>query len=42
MGVQRWSQALLGGAQCQDRRQWAQTGTQKVPSEHQETFFVRE
>ena len=34
--VQRWSQALFSGAQCQDKRQQAQTGTQKVPSKHQE------
>ena len=30
------SQALLSGAQFQDQRPWAQTGTQAVPFEHQE------
>jgi len=29
------SQALLSGAQCQDRRPWAQPGTQEAPSEPQ-------
>ena len=32
------NQGLFSGAQCQDKRQWAQTGTQDVPSEHQEHF----
>lgn len=27
-----WSQALSSGAQHQDKRQWAKTGTQEVPS----------
>ena len=27
------------GAQGQDQRSWAQTGTQEVPFEHQETLF---
>lgn len=27
--------ALPSGAQCQDQRQWAPTGMQKSPSEHQ-------
>ena len=31
-------QALSSGAQCQDKRPWAQTGAQEVPSEHQEHF----
>lgn len=38
--VQRgWSQPLLSGAQCQgnqDKRQWADAGTQEVLSECQE------
>ena len=29
------SQALFRGAQYQDKRQWAQTGTQEVPFGHQ-------
>jgi len=33
------SQALLSGAQCQDKRQWAQPETQEVPSEHQKTVL---
>jgi len=36
------SQALLGGAQWQDQRQWAQTETQQVLLEHQETLFYCE
>ncbi len=36
------SQALFSGAQWQDQRQWAQTETQEVPSEHQETLFHSE
>ena len=40
--VQRgWSQALLGGAQCQDKRQWVKTGTPEVVSKHQETLCFR-
>lgn len=34
------SQALSSGAQWQDKRQWAQTRTQKVHSEHQKAFFL--
>ena len=30
-----WGQTLLNGAQWQDKRQRAQTGTQAVPSEHE-------
>jgi len=37
-----WSQALLSGAQCQHQRLWAQTETQEVPSEHQQTLLHRE
>ena len=36
------SQALFSDAQWQDKRQWAQTETQKVASEHQETLFYCE
>lgn len=32
-------QALLSSAQWQDQRQWTQTETQEVPSEHLETPF---
>ncbi|KAK4813058.1 hypothetical protein QYF61_007560, partial [Mycteria americana] len=35
----RQSQSLFSGAQGQDQRQWAQTETQEVPSEHQESLF---
>ena len=35
----RWTQALSRGAQGQDKRQWAQTETQEVLFEHQETLF---
>jgi len=28
---QGWSQALFSGAQCWDKRHWAQSGTQEVP-----------
>lgn len=31
-----WSHGVFGGAQCQDMRKWAQTGT---PSEHQEELL---
>nr|XP_047909708.1 uncharacterized protein LOC125180947 [Anser cygnoides]XP_047909709.1 uncharacterized protein LOC125180947 [Anser cygnoides]XP_047909710.1 uncharacterized protein LOC125180947 [Anser cygnoides]XP_047909711.1 uncharacterized protein LOC125180947 [Anser cygnoides] len=34
-----WSQALLSGAQGQAQRQWAQTGAQEAPSEHQEALL---
>ena len=37
-----WSQAFSSGAQCQDERQWSQTETQEVSSEHQETLFYCE
>ena len=33
------SQALLNTDQGQDQRWWAQTETQEVPSEHEETLF---
>jgi len=33
------SQALVSGAWVQDKKQWAQTGTQKAPSEHQEAHL---
>ena len=29
----------FGGAQGQEKRQWAQTEAQEVPFEHQETLF---
>jgi len=32
------NQASVSGAQCQDGRQWAQTGTQEVAPEYQEHF----
>lgn len=35
----RWSQALSSGTQCYDKGQYAQTGTQGVPFEHQETIL---
>ena len=35
-GAKRTNQAIFSGAQGQDERQWAQTGTLEVPSEHQE------
>lgn len=35
---QSW--ALLRHAKQQDQRQWAQTETQEVPSDHQETPFT--
>lgn len=34
-----WSHTIFSGAQCEGKRQWPQTGTQKVPSEPQEAFF---
>lgn len=35
-GVQRrQSQTLFSGAHCQEKRYWAQPGTQMVPSDHQ-------
>jgi len=42
--MQRWGKEdrgklFVSGAQCQDKRQWAQTRTQDVLSEHQETFL---
>lgn len=36
------SQAHFGGVQWQDKRQWAQTETQEVPSEHEEQFIYCE
>jgi len=33
------SQALFSGAKWQDQRQWPQTETQEVASEHQKHFF---
>lgn len=35
----RSSQAVFSGAQCQDKRPWAQKGTEEFPSEHQQTLF---
>ena len=35
----KWRQALLSGALWQDQMKWAQTETQKVLSEHEETLF---
>jgi len=34
-----WGQALSSGAQCQDKRQWTQTGIQGVSPERQQIFF---
>ena len=31
---------LFSGAQCQDKRQWAQTGAQEVPPKHQEALLL--
>lgn len=41
MHINTWreSQALFSSAQWQDQRQWTQTETQEVPSEHQETLL---
>lgn len=33
------SQALVSGAWVQDKKQWAQTGTQEVLSKHQESLL---
>lgn len=33
---------FCSGAQCQDQRQWAQTGAQEVPSESEEALFSYE
>lgn len=35
-----WSHTIFSGAQCEGKRQWPQTGTQKVPSEHQEALLL--
>ena len=35
-------QALFSDDQRQDKRRWAHSETQEVPSEHQETFLHRE
>lgn len=35
-----WSRALFSVAWLQDQRQWAQSGTQNIPFEHQETLFT--
>ena len=32
-------QAFVSGAQCQNKRYWAQTGTQEFPSDHQEALL---
>ena len=37
-----WGQALFSGAQRQDKGQWAQTGAQEVPSEHEEELLPSE
>lgn len=34
-----WDQIPLSGAQQQDKVQWAQTGTQEVPSERKEKLL---
>lgn len=34
-----WSKASLSGAQCQNKKFWAQTGTQDVLPEHQKTLI---
>ena len=34
----RWRQALFSGAQCQEKRQRAQSGKQEIPAKHQETL----
>ena len=36
----KWRQTLFSGAQWQEKRQWAQTGTQEVLSEHQEKILL--
>jgi len=35
----RWGQTLFIGAQRQDKRQWAQTEAQEVPSEDEEELL---
>lgn len=35
----KWSQGLFSGAQCQEKRQWAQTRTQEAPFEHQKALL---
>ena len=37
-----WGQALFSNAQWQDKRQWAQTEAQEVPSEHEEELLPSE
>jgi len=37
-----WGQALFGGVQRQNKGQWAQTGTQKVPYKHEEELLYCE
>jgi len=32
------SQTLVSGAQCQDKRQWEQTGAQEILPEHRKPF----
>lgn len=40
--TQGWGGALFSSTQQQNKRQWVQTRTQKVPSEHEEelSYFV--
>ena len=37
-----WGYAFFGGAQLQDSGQQSQTGTQKVPYEHEKELFYFE
>jgi len=37
-----WGQTLFSGAQRQDKGQWAQTGAEEVPSEHEEELLPSE
>ena len=37
-----WGQTIFSGAQKQDKGQWAQTGGQEVPSEHEEALLHSE
>ena len=40
--MRRRSQALSNGVLCQDKRQWAQTGTQEASSEHKAALLCCE
>ena len=41
-GGNQWGQVLLSSAQRQEEGQWARTGTQEVPSEHEEELLYSE